>query len=308
MDKFNFEQLMNIEVPGECIKKALEIPAENKRKVFSARLYRFAAGLAACVVIAAAVIFSAIFGVNKNVKLTNLDGGSYSAPSVGETVPGSSDFTNPTEAPSEGKTGSILSNSSVTEPVEKSELIYEEKIAEKPEATTETKAKSNTKPSKANEARNKTSTEAPGNNTEPAEEPKTESINNNIKYIDSDEWLIGAAPDDKPKPTRPNVTEVYGCRFMTSADKNTAVSDNCYCRIEDESGKLLGSGGLYSDSRKAQKYDWGNPNWPPDIKYTADFVMYYDQNYTVTFYNSDGNILWSGNVYLQQGKDDYMLY
>ena len=57
MDKFNFDQLMNIEVPQSCIEKALKIPAETKKAASPVRFYRFAAGIAACVVIAAAVIF-----------------------------------------------------------------------------------------------------------------------------------------------------------------------------------------------------------------------------------------------------------
>ena len=64
---------------------------------------------------------------------------------------------------------------------------------------------------------------------------------------------------------------------------------------------MLGSGA-------AQKCDWGNPGWPIDLKFTANFVLYYDQNYTVTFYSSRGETVWSGTVYLEQGKDSYLLY
>ena len=73
MDKFNFDQLMNIEVPQSCIEKALKIPAETKKAASPVRFYRFAAGIAACVVIAAAVILSLMTGLNKNVDLTNPD-------------------------------------------------------------------------------------------------------------------------------------------------------------------------------------------------------------------------------------------
>ena len=80
MEEFNFEQLKNIEVPQSCIEKALKIPAESKRSASPVRLYRFAAGIAACVVIAAAVTLSLMTGINKNVDIfvlgnpLNLDG------------------------------------------------------------------------------------------------------------------------------------------------------------------------------------------------------------------------------------------
>jgi hypothetical protein len=150
VDKFNFEQLMNIEVPDECIKKALKIPAVHKKTVFSVRFFRFAAGLAACVVIAAAVIFSAMFGVNKNVNLINPDDGARSAPSIIGTVPDSTDYTNPEKPTSDLSAGDSKNHSRVTEPAENGELIYEEKGAENTDKTKETEAKADTKPSKEN--------------------------------------------------------------------------------------------------------------------------------------------------------------
>ena len=73
MVEFNFEQLKNIEVPQRCIEKALKIPAETKKSASPVRLYRFAAGIAACVVIAAAVTLSLMTGINKNVDMTAPD-------------------------------------------------------------------------------------------------------------------------------------------------------------------------------------------------------------------------------------------
>ncbi len=108
-------------------------------------------------------------------------------------------------------------------------------------------------------------------------------------------------PDDQPKPTRPPASTVSGCRFLTSVDKKAAEGNSYYCKIQDESGSVIGSGA-------AQKCDWGNPGWPIDLKFTANFVLYYDQNYTVTFYSSRGETVWSGTVYLEQGKDSYLLY
>ena len=305
MDKFEFNcnQLKNIEVPGEWVDKALEIPskaptaAPRKRK-----FYRYAAAIAASLVIATAVIVFVLSGLNKNVNLTNSITASPSNPDSAdsESMPDSKDSTTP---PGRSPLFSGADNTPsefVTEPPENSGGSvsgYGNHSTQAPDNTKATKAQNNTIPNKENPKQAETSPEPTGENPEPTEEQETV----NIKMIDTDDWAIGALPDDTPKPTRPSVSEVYGCSFLTSADKSAAEGKTYYCRIDDESGNTLGSGA-------AQKYDWGNPDWPLDIKYTADFVMYYDRSYTVTFYDSNGETLWRGTVYLQQGRDYYLLY
>ena len=71
MDKYNCDQLKNIKVPEKWIENALNVPNETqKRPLAPVMFYRFAAGIAACVVIAAAVTISLMFGINKNVDMT----------------------------------------------------------------------------------------------------------------------------------------------------------------------------------------------------------------------------------------------
>ena len=74
MKKVNFDNLTNIEVPDSLIKSALNVPNDNpKRPFLPVRFHRFAAGIAACVVIAAAVTLSLMFGFHNDVDLTNPD-------------------------------------------------------------------------------------------------------------------------------------------------------------------------------------------------------------------------------------------
>ena len=300
MDKYNCDQLKNIKVPEKWIENALNVPNEpQKRPVFSARFYRFAAGIAACVVIAAAVTISLMFGINKNIDITDPN---PKTPSSSDAV---SDRTYPTSTPdvsSPSQTPPLLSGeasqsgTAVTEPAEESgtgSSGTKQKNKKQPDKKSQTPTKAN---NNSGENQTETQSEAP-DNTEPVEEQSTLYI----KMLDSEDWALGGLPDDQPKPTRPPASEVYGCRFLTSVDRSSASGNTYYCKIMDDSGYLLGSGA-------AQKYDWGNPNWPLDLKFTANFVLYYDRNYTVTFYNSRGETVWSGTVYLEQGKDSYLLY
>lgn len=308
MDKFDFNcnQLKNIEIPEQWVNNALEIPSNAPKPVTvirKKRYYRYAAAIAACLVIAAAVVFSMMFGLNKNVNLTNPPIGDSPSKSDSYNGTSNSDSTDNTNPSGKSPSFSAADNSPsdfVTEPSENSGdsgTGYGNQGARIPSNSKETKAGNNAKPNSDSTKQNVTSPEPSGEKPEPSEEKETV----NIKMIDTDDWAIGALPDDTPKPTRPIVTEVYGCSFLTSADRSLAEGKTYYCRIQDESGKVLGSG-------TAQKYDWGNPDWPLDIKYTAGFVMYYGQNYTVTFYDSNGATVWSGTVYLEQDKDSYLLY
>lgn len=304
MDKYNCDQLKNIKVPEKWIENALNVPNEpTKRPLAPVWIYRFAAGIAACVVIAAAVTLSLMFGINKNVDMTAPN---PNTPSRSDSIV---DVTSPTSAPdvsSPSKTPPLLSGESaqgsaaVTEPAEAGESESGESGS--PTAAQNNKKQSNTKPqtpAKSNSGGKKqaeTSTDAAGEK-ETAEEQTTIDI----KSLDPGNWALGGLPDDQPKPTRPPASTVSGCRFLTSVDKKAAEGNSYYCKIQDGSGSVIGSGA-------AQKCDWGNPDWPIDLKFTANFVLYYDRNYTVTFYNSRGETVWSGTVYLEQGKDSYLLY
>ena len=123
MEEFNFEQLKNIEVPQSCIEKALKIPAESKKSASFVRLYRFAAGIAACVVIAAAVTLSLMTGINKNVDMTAPDSENPSRSDLvyNETGPSSADdISSPSKLPPLLFGADSQSSTAVTEPAESS--------------------------------------------------------------------------------------------------------------------------------------------------------------------------------------------
>ena len=98
MENYNCNQLKNIEIPEGWIENALNIPSKNNEVPVPVRLYRYAAGIAACIVIAAAVMFSTLFGINKNVRLTD----PHPNPSQADNISGgtSSDTTDSTISPS----------------------------------------------------------------------------------------------------------------------------------------------------------------------------------------------------------------
>lgn len=299
MDKFNFDQLKNIEVPEECIEKALNIPAVIKRTPTRVKIYRFAAGLAACVVLAAAIGFSFIFGLNKGVDMTAPDGGSDSYYIPAATDPNAEVSSNPTEAPSNPSDKTDKSATIVIERSENSGSVNERKGTNQAVGKNNSQAADNSKSNSESEKQTDSVSHIP-ESTAPQNVPATESQNQTESGT--------SASGENDKPTRPNDPEVYGCHFLTSIDTSEAQGNQYYCKIEDESGALLGSDGLYSESRMAETYDWGNPDWPMDIRYTADFVLYYGNYYTVTFYNSKGEVVWSGVVYLQQNKSSYLFY
>lgn len=288
MDKYNCDQLKNIKVPEKWIENALNVPNEpQKRPLAPIRFYRFAAGIAACVVIAAAVTLSLMFGINNNIDMTAPN---PNTPSRSDSI---DSVTSPTSAPdvsSPSKTPPLLSEESaqgaatVTDPAEAEESESGESGSPTATAKQNNNKQSDTKPqtpSKSNDDGKKQAETSPDAavETEPGE----------------------AEPTVEPRPTRPFVPEVYGCHFLTTVELSEAEGKTYYCKIEDESGDVLGSG-------VAQKYDWGNPDWPLDLKYTADYVLQYGNNYTVTFYDSNGENVWDGTVYLQHNKSSYLLY
>ena len=99
MDKFEFNcnQLKNIEVPEQWVNKALEIPSKAPKAAPQKSYYRYVAAIAASVVLASAVIIFVMFGMNKNVNLTNpiSDSPSKSDSFNSESKPDSTDNTNP---------------------------------------------------------------------------------------------------------------------------------------------------------------------------------------------------------------------
>lgn len=287
MDKFVFDQLMNIEVPEKYIEKALKVPEENKRAVITPRFFRFAAGIAACFIVAAAAVLLMMFGINKNVDLAEPDKLPQAEFISGTTAPAEdTDGETPSTAAPDVSGSDNKNAAEVTEPSESSENDRpltsdgqgEAPINDSGEKQTGTAEK----------------------NTEPIQKPTEKTI--------PKETQPATAEPEPVNPTEPEIHEVYGCHFLTTVEIEEAEGNTYYCKIEDESGNIIGSDDLYSEDRIADIYDWGVPDWPLDVKFTADFVMYYGNTYTVTFYDSKGETVWSGLVYLRQNQSSYLLF
>ena len=300
MKEFDFEQLKNLEIvfPESWVENALKVPSE-KKKPKPVRLYRYASVTAACIVLASAIGFTMMLGFNRNVVPAEPDGGGIPENQISEesTVGTTGDRENPSVPHGVVENGT-QGGTVVTEPTEGSSGANK-KSNQKKQSTTQPNADKKSQAPSNGESQAETYADIPGDE-EPTEEPETKD---NIVPTTGDSWPshqgeFGAGGDYKPRPTE---TEAYGCHFVTSVNRSAAQGNTYYCRIEDGSGNILGSGA-------AQKYDWGNPSWPLDLQYTADFVMYYGETYTVTFYSSNGVTVWSGAVYLKEHQTNYLLY
>ena len=286
MEEFNFEQLKNIEVPQSCIEKALKIPAESKRSASPVRLYRFAAGIAACVVIAAAVTLSLMTGINKNVDMTAPD---PENPSRSELVSNGTGPSSADDISSPSKTPPLLfgadsqSSTAVTEPAESSANVSGANGTKNPKqksastangsnkAQTPTKSKSNngSSPQKPNE---------PYNTDPNGDEPSTEV--DVYTYPDEERteqpttltpWIIPTEPDYNDERTFVFYTVVL----------NSQSKGDVYCKIEDSSGNVVSSG-------SASKSPFGNKT---QFFYNISMIVSSPTQFTVTFYKSDGVII-----------------
>ena len=312
MKEFDFEQLKNIDIefPESWVENALKVPSEKKR-LKPVMFYRYAAATAAVIVLISAIGFTMMFGFNRNLNLTDPDskpqGDSIIAGSTVDTT-GDSDDQSETPAKNSGDSGDTQKGTVITTEPNESVAGAVNNSTQKQQGATQSNTKNKSAQAQSNgstktpsngESQAETYADIPGDE-EPTEEPETKD---NIVPTTGDSWSshqgeFGAAGDHKPRPTE---TEAYGCHFVTSVNRSAAQGNTYYCRIEDGSGNILGSGA-------AQKYDWGNPSWPLDLQYTADFVMYYGETYTVTFYSSNGVTVWSGAVYLKEHQTNYLLY
>lgn len=286
MEEFNFEQLKNIEVPKSCIEKALKIPAETKKAASPVRFYRFAAGIAACVVIAAAVTLSLMTGLNKNVDLTNPD---PENPSRSDSVYNGTDPSSTDDISSPSILSPLLfgtdvqGSTAVTEPAESSGsggVAGGTKKSKQKSASTASgsnKAQAPTK-SKSNNGSSAQKPNDPYSTAPNGDEPSTEV--DVYTYPDEERteqpttltpWII---------PTEPDYNDERTFVFYTVVLNGQAKGD-VYCKIEDSSGNVVSSG-------SASKSPFGNKT---QFFYNISMIVSSPTQFTVTFYKSDGVII-----------------
>lgn len=295
MEEFNFEQLKNIEVPKSCIEKALKIPAESKKSASLVRLYRFAAGIAACVVIAAAVTLSLMTGLNKNVDLTNPN---PENPSRSDSVYNGTDPSSTDDISSPSILSPLLfgaddqNRTAVTEPAESSAngsgangtKNPKQKSAStasgnnKAQAPTKSKSDNASTPQKPNDPDNTD----PGDTAPDGDEPFTEV---NI-YTNPDEERTEQPTTLTPftdpcvdNPTQPNYNDNRTFIFYIVVFNGQAKGD-VYCKVEDSSGTVVSSG-------LAAKNPYGGKM---QLSYSVSMIVSAPKQFTVTFYNSNGVI------------------
>ncbi len=289
MEEFNFEQLKNIEVPQSCIEKALKIPAESKKSASPVMLYRFAAGIAACVVIAAAVTLSLMTGINKDVDMTAPD---PENPSRSELVYNETDPSSVDGVSSPSKTPPLLfdadsqSSTAVTEPAESSAngsgangtKNPKQKSAStasgnnKAQAPTKSKSNNGSSPQKPNDPYNTD----PGDTAPNEDEPFTDvEGDTGIEYTTLTQWII---------PTEPNYNDNRTFIFYIVVFNGQAKGD-VYCKVEDSSGTVVSSG-------LAAKNPYGGKM---QLSYSVSMIVSAPKQFTVTFYNSN-EIIKQGTV------------
>ena len=310
MKKLNFDNLTNIEVPESLIKSVLNVPNEKpKCAVFPVRFHHFAAGIAACVVIAAAVIFSLMFGLHKNVNMTapntpprsesiNDSIKSTSIPDV--SVPST---TSPSlsgeEAQSRSSTEPQMTNQGdkastlATEPVENADDNSNASAKQK----TQSADKSNPKTENSNSGSdNNSETEPPDASTIPNAEEATKSTEEKPLRPSKDEYevLLSAREVDNPEQGG-STPALQGNRysFNTTIPSSYMVGD-IFCLIENDKGKVLGSGGLYSRNRELTSYSYEGDK--VRLTFECYCIFYYGKTYTVNFYNSHGEMLKKGTI------------
>lgn len=309
MDEFNFEQLINFEVPAGWEEKALDLPSQVKKKRILPLFYRYAIGAAALVIIAA-VSLSLMLGIGKDVNMTapNAVHQSDSGYTSDGTDPGG---TGNSTMPSEG-IPSIFGGDNdgsaviVTEPSENSGNITENSPS-KPGAKSSNRhaARGENQNSGSKQPSTVTSENTQPHTDSPAEPPATQEP--------TQEPWISPPTDDYPQPTElePMTEEPMTAEpgnedinsyFITIVDKSLAQG-NIYCRLEDENGNILGNGNLYSYSHRAMKYDLDNRT----VRLT--YLLYITQNgkrYNIIFYNSEGVVIKQGNVFAYRGSYHYI--
>lgn len=292
MKKLNFDNLTNIKAPESLRKSVLNVPNEKpNRAVFPVRFHHFAAGIAACVVIAAAVIFSLILGFHRNIDMTAPD-----TPSRTDSLNDSTKSTSIPDVSVPSTTSPSLSGeeaqsgSSATDPAESAagsrsipqiKSQADENSAQAPEVK---------KPDTSNQRPAQTNPQPSGDepvNTEPEE--------NDPPQTEPEVEPTAEGHGDEPLGS---VIELW---FATYVDSRF-LEGEAYCRIEDENGNVLGNSDLYDSSHIVYE-STAYSNWIRlYLTDTVNLGLKSGKTYTVIFYNSQGRILRQGLVFIDPNE------
>ncbi len=261
MDEFKFDELKNFSVPESWLNKALEIPSKKPKAAPKLKLYRYAAAIAACVVIAAAVTLTVMFGFNNEINLTNPEPEKPAniIPTVETTVSEmSGNMEALTEISTEKSSVEIRQSTTSIEPAENKADTFENGNSKKQiPKSTEPKEK------------------IAESTTQSANPEKTEPVT--VPCVEGSTQTSSAPQGEKR------------CYAETSVTPELA-DGNIYCRLEDSDGNVIGNSGLYSESRLAKKET--GKNGTVILSYTFDNAKELDgKTLAVVFYNAKGEMV-----------------
>ena len=299
MKKLNFDNLTNIEVPESLIKSALNVPFDTPKHPFlPVRFYRFAAGIAACVVIAAAVTLSLMFGLHNDVDLTNPD---PDTPTRSDLI---IDNINPTSTPD-------VSEPSKAPPSQSGENAQSDSELTEPDK--ENNGYVNSNQQGAPQTNGRTATQTPdGKKSDKSNKSKKNPVSSDTQPL-ADEPVVTEPEDVDPPQTEPEEqppTEGHGDEPLGSAVElwfttyvyGRFIEGEAYCRIEDENGNVFGNSDLYDSSRVVYK-STAYSNWIRlYLTDTANLGLISGKIYNVIFYNSQGRILKQGLVFINPNE------
>ena len=261
MDEFKFDELKNFSVPESWLNKALEIPSKKPKSAPKFKLYRYAAAIAACVVIAAAVTLTVMFGFNNEINLTNPEPEKPAniIPTVETTVSETSGNTEAlTEISTEKSSVEIRQSTTSIEPAENKADTFENGNSKK-QIPKSTEPKEITSES--------TTQSSIDEKTEPVTVPCVEGSTQ-----------TSSVPQGEQR--------CYAETFVTPE----LADGNIYCRLEDSDGNVIGDSGLFSESRLAKKET--GKNGTVILSYTFDNAKELDgKTLAVVFYNAKGEII-----------------
>ena len=270
MNEFDFEKLKNIKIdfPESWVENALEIPSKEHKKPAPILFYRYAAGIAACVVMGLAVILTMIFGIGKNnVSLTKPDtdySSGYSVTPDGTIPSGTGDYNASSENAPVISGADNGTSPAVTEPYE-----YSENSDDKAKPV----AKPNGQSANRQAARGGTQNNGNGNKAQKEE---------------------NSPPPETKAPSDYDYPDVFiSYSFSTYVDKSLA-QNSVYCRIVDENNNNTESMPLYSSGRKVSRQNAGNNKI--HLTYVSFNKLIVGKEYSVIFYNAQGTVLKQGTV------------
>ena len=307
MVEIRFDYIKNFDVPESWIEGVLDKSLEKKKKTLlplPRRIYYYAAGIAACVVIAVAVSLSLMFGIGKDVNMINPNGDNA------YHIEGSTDETYTTDSngnplPKDNLPrifgGDNESSTLVTEPTE-TDANGNPKQKSKQKSTSPPsgrRSKRNT-PTGSNSSSSDAEyfepgeDETPGENiSEPPEEPSTVIP---TPAEPNTEMPTTQTPWTKPEEEDPNVQ-------YTTADPNAEryykysalvfngrAKGDVYFKLTDQNGTVLATG-MVTDKTPE--------NGKTRISYSVFMRRKAGNTYTWLFYDSNGTVIKQGSFYIR---------